>query len=282
MMSLSPVTAVRSVVKRFVRPSDRVVYRAWSGYWFGEPEMRLLAVLCDRERVAVDVGGHFGIYAYFLMRYARRCVVLEPNPTQVAWLELALARWRARIDIVPVAASDRDGEATLRVPKRARVHDSGLATLEQANHSIGDDVDSVAVATRRIDGLDLGDVGFMKIDVEGHELAVLEGARATIARARPNVQVEAEERHRPGTVAAVAAFFAQLDYRGFFDEGGGLVPIERFDADRHQDVAHLPDGQPSSRHRGGVARGAGRYVNNFVFIPASDLPHLAPRLPLRP
>ncbi len=270
-MSLSPVTAVRSVVKRFVRPSDRVVYRAWSGYWFGEPEMRLLAVLCDPSRVAVDVGGHFGIYAYFLMRYARRCVVLEPNPAQVAWLQLALARWRARIDIVPVAASDRDGEATLRVPNRGRVHDSGLATLEAANHSIGDDVAAVTVATRRIDGLDLGDVGFMKIDVEGHELAVLEGAGATIARDRPNVQVEAEERHRPGTVAAVAAFFAGLDYRGFFDEGGGLVPIERFDTARHQDIAHLPAG----RHRGA------RYVNNFVFIPAGDVPHLAPRLPIR-
>jgi FkbM family methyltransferase len=271
MMSLSPVTAVSSVVKRFVRPSDRVVYRAWSGYWFGEPEMRLLGVLCDRNRVAVDVGGHFGIYAYFLMRYARRCVVLEPNPAQVAWLELALARWRARIDILPVAASDRDGEAMLRVPNRARVHDSGLATLEQENHSIGADVDTVAVATRRIDALDLGDVGFMKIDVEGHELAVLEGARETIARARPNVQVEAEERHRPGTVAAVAAFFAQLDYRGFFDEGGGLVPIARFDAARHQDVAHLPAG----RH------GGARYVNNFVFIPTAELPHLAPRLQIR-
>jgi FkbM family methyltransferase len=269
MMSLSPVTVVRSLVKRLMRPSDRVVYRAWADYWFaGESELRLLAVLCDRERVAVDVGGHFGIYAYFLMRYARRCVVLEPNPAQVAWLELALARWRARIDIVPVAASDRDGEAMLRVPR----YESALATLEAANHSIGDDFETVTVATRCIDGLDLGDVGFMKIDVEGHELAVLEGASGTIARARPNVQVEAEERHRPGTVAAVAAFFARLDYRGVFDEGGGLVPIERFDAARHQDVAHLPGG----RHRGP------RYVNNFVFLPAGDVPRLAPRLPMRP
>ena len=47
----------KGVVKRLVRPSDRVVYRAWSGYWFGEPEMRLLPALCDPTRVAVDVGG---------------------------------------------------------------------------------------------------------------------------------------------------------------------------------------------------------------------------------
>jgi len=53
-----------------------------------------------------------------------------------------------------------------------------------------------------IDNLQLWGASLMKIDVEGGELAVLEGARATIDRYRPAIYLEAEDQH-VGTAKAL-------------------------------------------------------------------------------
>ena len=54
----------------------------------------------------------------------------------------------------------------------------------------------VAVRCRRLDDFGLEPVGVIKIDAEGHELTVLQGARALIERDRPSFLIEAEERHK--------------------------------------------------------------------------------------
>jgi hypothetical protein len=64
--------------------------------------------------------------------------------------------------------------------------------------------------------LDLPDVSFVKIDVEGYELPVLEGAEKTIRRCRPLILVEQggnEEKHfgRPRNEAS--AFLESLGMR---------------------------------------------------------------------
>ena len=58
---------------------------------------------------------------------------------------------------------------------------------------------------------------FLKIDVEGHELAVLQGARQTLKKHRPTILVECEARHRPdGDVRPVFEFLQSLGYGGSF------------------------------------------------------------------
>jgi hypothetical protein len=64
---------------------------------------------------------------------------------------------------------------------------------------------------------------FLKIDVEGHELAVLEGAQRTLAATRPAILVECEARHRPdGDVRLVFELFQSLGYDGFWSLGDHL------------------------------------------------------------
>ena len=50
----------------------------------------------------------------------------------------------------------------------------------------------------RLDNVYSGTAGFIKIDVEGHEQAVLDGAVETIDRCRPRLLVEVDERLSPG------------------------------------------------------------------------------------
>ncbi len=169
-------------------------------------------------------------------------IAFEPQPGPAAFIRRGLG---SRVRVEQVALSDGEGEVVLRVP-RDRMQD-GRATIEAANALESLDATEVVVPRRRLDAYDLPRVGFAKIDVEGHELAALEGGRALLARDRPTLLIEAEDRHRPGAVESVAAFLGALGYKGAFLRDGALVPLDRIAG-------------------GGLGAGAAAAgVNNFVF-----------------
>jgi hypothetical protein len=62
----------------------------------------------------------------------------------------------------------------------------------------------------------------LKIDVEGHEDAVLAGARVLLARDAPSLIVEVEDRHKQGSRGAVCEFLADLGYACFVYFDGRL------------------------------------------------------------
>jgi hypothetical protein len=89
---------------------------------------------------------------------------------------------------------------------------------------------TVEVPMNRLDSIYAGDAGFIKIDVEGHQQAVLDGAVATIQRCRPRMLVEVEERLSPGGLARAKAYFEELGYCGYYVHHGRLNPIDQFSA----------------------------------------------------
>jgi hypothetical protein len=98
---------------------------------------------------------------------------------------------------------------------------------------------------------------FLKIDVEGHELAVIEGARRTIESHRPTLLIECEARHRvDGDVQPVFDLLLSHGYEGSFFMNGHRRPLADFDAGAHQ---RIDEGASSIPHG---------YVNNFAFVPA--------------
>jgi hypothetical protein len=102
---------------------------------------------------------------------------------------------------------------------RMLVEDLGRSTIETSNALEDEDgsaKEQVTVTVRKHDDYGMSDVAFIKIDVEGHEVAVLEGASDTIARNRPVLLIESEDRHRKNAVADVEVFLKQRSYAGFF------------------------------------------------------------------
>ena len=204
----------------------------------------------------MDVGAAEGTYLAHLLLYSAGVVAFEPRPEAAARLRTHFgATALARLE--EVALSDEAGTAEIRVPAQRPMRStiSRLNPLEDAR-----DVGVHTVRCARLDDYALAPVGFIKIDVEGHERAVLAGAHGTIAKFRPLALVEAEERHSAGSVAGVAGFFADLGYCGYFLLEGRLRPIAEFDAAEHQDGSHLPNGKR-----------AGLYINNFLFVPHTKL-----------
>lgn len=224
------------------------------------PDVQLVASLCDPHRISVDIGADLGEFTIAMLASSRSVIAFEPRPAQAHDLASMFDAVGAAVQVEAVALSDKPGMAPMRVVES----EPGRSTIDD-NNTLGDvsggHIQSISVPVRRLDDLHLDDVALVKIDVEGHELAVLRGAADTLARNRPAIVVEAEQRHHPNTVDEITRLLAGLGYAGYFDVDGSRRPIEEFDPARHQDPANV-----GSQEDGWTARGV--YVNNFVFLPA--------------
>jgi FkbM family methyltransferase len=63
---------------------------------------------------------------------------------------------------------------------------------------------TVTVDVATLDSFHLDEVGFIKADVEGHELPVLRGATETLRRWRPTILTEVEEHRSPGSLRGIS------------------------------------------------------------------------------
>jgi FkbM family methyltransferase len=229
-------------------------------HFFGEePELRLLPVLADPARTFLDVGAHRGLYLEHALGHFRGAIGLEPNPGLFAYLSCCFA---GRAEIRQLALSDRPGRMWLYVPVIDGRPVPSRASLDPAaNGPVEQRLLEVPVTT--LDVLDPPPLAFVKIDVEGHEAAVLRGGRAVLGRDRPRLLVEIEERHHPGGSAAVFSGLAGLGYAAFH-----LDPAT--DRLRPCSAADLPRLQPPDRAKTPDGKRSRDYVNNFLFLHRDD------------
>jgi len=140
----------------------------------------------------VDVGanvGWFTMLAATIVGATGRVVAVEPNPANTALIERSVAEAGVTgVTIAAGAAFDSTGLATLHVDAS---NGCVLALADVTTRAIEC---SYVVPVRRLDDI-LDDTGIervdvMKVDVEGAELHVLRGAKATFERHRPVLVTE--------------------------------------------------------------------------------------------
>ena len=149
---------------------------------YGEVELHLLEFLCRRDQDAIDVGANDGSYVHYLRRHARRVVAFEPMPT----LARALRRKFARgVVVEALALSDTTGTVSLCMPVVDGVVVTGCSTVSSKASATYPAHRTIEVPMDRLDNVYGDQVGFIKIDVEGHEQAVLDGAVETVRRCQP-------------------------------------------------------------------------------------------------
>jgi FkbM family methyltransferase len=188
-----------------------------------------------------------------MLRYSGAVLAFEPLPSMQEHLRAHFGR---RLQLYPVALSDTDGQVVIRLP----TGNPSWATIDPRNalDLAGDiPIDVMTVPTRRLDGYGFAGVGFIKIDVEGHEERVLRGGVETLRENRPALLVEVEERHNAGSIRRVTALLAELGYDGFFLDEEKMRPICDFDASRDQRLENV-----------GLRGKTDRYINNVFFKPA--------------
>jgi FkbM family methyltransferase len=187
----------------------------------GEPELAVLAELMPRGGTAVDVGANQGFFAYALAGVATRVIAFEPNPDYARF-----ARWmlRGRATVIAAALADRPGRATFYVPVATDGTVLHLAGNLGGAHEQFPATRTYAVEVRALDEFAFTDVRFIKIDVEGSERAVLDGARATIARDRPLLLLELLSGTYAEPGAEAAAICRDFGYDAFIVQHGDRLP----------------------------------------------------------
>lgn len=238
---------------------------------YGEIELHLLEFLCDPMRDSIDIGANEGCYIHFLKRWSRRIYAFEPLPTLAALLR---RKFPTGVVLKEVALSRAPGTLELRVPVMDGRMVTGCSTISQEAASFYPAHRAIAVPVDTLDNVYSGHAGFIKIDVEGHEEAVLEGAKNTIARCRPTVLVEVVEHLSNGGVGRVGEFFRALGYRGYFAYRRDLLPVEQFDRAAMQSMETHPDllADLDVRDR------SNSFAHNFIFLPPGEPPVTVTRI----
>ena len=141
--------------------------------------------------VFVDVGANIGLFTIAFSRFFDRTLAIEANPQTFAILQAnTTLRDLGNVKCLCLAASDSAKSSTLFVPNDGNL---GHATMSLNQHRSSK---KISIECRPLDQIvdENGGgipIGLIKIDVEGHELEVLKGARNTLLRDRPIVLFEA-------------------------------------------------------------------------------------------
>lgn len=180
-----------------------------------EEEIALVPALTKSKGVAVDVGASSGYYSFVMASCCAQVEAFEPLAANTRNLT---DYGSPKIRVHHVALSNASGAKSFYLPLIDGAGSYGRASLEVPPRG---PYDVVEVELRRLDDFGLRDVSLIKIDVEGHELEVLEGARNTIADSRPVLIIEISNCNKD----RVEAFFAGLGYRPSMLAAGRLEPL---------------------------------------------------------
>jgi len=186
-----------------------VVAWSWGGY--EDAELHYIANIIRSGATAIDVGANVGIFTISLA-YAvsekGRVWSFEPLMENLERLQANInLNGLKNIDIFPVGLGNFCGELDMYLS-----NDLAYATTRRlVNKQIA--VETRKIEIRRLDDLwqraERPQVDFIKIDVEGSEIKVLQGAKQLITTCRPQIIIEAHNRQQ---LKILSEFFKELDY----------------------------------------------------------------------
>lgn len=165
---------------------DKYMERCLLGRGYQTRNWEFAKTLCENQGVALDIGASIGMNAVNYSRHFSQVEAFEPDPgVYECMLQTLEANGVDNVTTHPVAASNRSETNTLIQFPRATFAN----TLKPPSY-VGRTRPQLTIACEPIDDYEFEAVSFIKIDVEGWEMAVIEGCENTILRCDPVVQVE--------------------------------------------------------------------------------------------
>jgi FkbM family methyltransferase len=153
-------------------------------------DFRVIKALVRPGDKVVDLGAHIGIYTKYLSTLVGsngRVFSVEPFPLNFDILGANVKKMKlTNVQLINCAVSNQPGRVTMEVPRFSKL---GESFYDARIASPGSD-SSLRRAEVLVDTLDCllqgtDHVSFVKCDVEGQELATLQGARHVIENCKP-------------------------------------------------------------------------------------------------
>ena len=201
-----------------------------------EDEMKIVHELCAKDKISIDIGVFRGVYAFLLSSHSSEVVGFEANPIMFKYLDRHLKKIIKNIKIYNIALSDSEGGAELKIPLRKKsflkinfedYYEGGMATIHKENSLDDKKIHTFKIKKVKLDSFQFNKkIGFIKIDVEGHEQKVLEGSLKILKDNYPNLLIEIEEKHRKLSPDYTISFLKDIGYQCFIFDNGNLHKVQ--------------------------------------------------------
>jgi len=209
----------------YVSPDAQLKYIKPGRKGFDELLLNLAERFVHKGDVIWDVGANVGVFAFSAAGKGGRVVAVEPDPFLVELLRKSVRIKENRdldLKVAPVALSGNTALEVFQIAERGRASNS--LTSAGGRSQMGGIREEIIVPVMTMDTLleTFPAPKFVKIDVEGAEIAVMDGGKRVLEEARPLFFIEADIKTRPG----ITTIFRQHDYALFEDIGSFEANIE--------------------------------------------------------
>lgn len=193
-----------------------------AAFYYALPNSRHLTLLRKylRGGTFVDVGANIGLVTLLVADRIGHAILFEPSPLAAKLAQQNLEMNRLAYEIVPVALSDEVGTVEFE--------DAGASSVSRTVEGFKTLLPTISVPRTTFDqflrerSTPLLPVDAVKIDVEGHENAVLRGMKEFLRQQRPVVMFEYLKRT---DIRQTLALFNEVDYSVFELAASGVRPI---------------------------------------------------------
>lgn len=222
------VVKLRSGLRIHVRnPTDFLQMQVYYTGTFEEHCLQHMRRLAKPGDTVLDVGANIGVHTLEAARIvgpAGKVIAIEAAPTHVEAIKENVAlNGFGNVDVIEMAASDRQGMATLRLPTLSNL---GMYRLG------GEGTAAFNVALGRLDDVVDQRIDFLKMDIEGSEYRALLGAARLISTHKPAILIELNDSALSdcgSSSAEVKEMLSALGYKGQIISRNGTRSL----GDRH-------------------------------------------------
>jgi FkbM family methyltransferase len=157
----------------------------------------------------IDVGANIGYFSIEISKYldsSSKIIAIEPSPVNFLRMQKVVKKKRPEPSTILVLAglSEENGWGSLEIDPS-----------NPANHKLTEEVDAAKlVELQTLDGIteNLENVALIKIDVQGHELAVLMGGKRLLREQSPALLIEIDNRTNTNLGEKIWDYLDDINY----------------------------------------------------------------------
>ena len=197
-------------------------------------EKKFIRLIKDEINLSLDIGANVGNYTKLILQETSSKVIsFEPLPDAYRELEDLKKEFRERLEIFNIAISNENKKQELYFGNKKSEKASLMKNLEKLSFVKETNINKISVEVKKLD--DLKDIlnneiiDFIKIDTEGYEFEVLDGAKNLLKEHQPKfIQIEFNW-HQLLKGQTLYKLSSMIDFSDIFrilPNGNGLIQID--------------------------------------------------------